>query len=125
VSVSGAPAAGQCNIPDDCQRALDHMSQNKKIEIISYFDEPGRYDDTLCTMLYRSHVSLKYMQTGQQIIGSSMDVESQSKARQQAAEHAWCQIESIEQGMVAKPLQIQQGRGDYCYYLIVTITIPW
>lgn len=116
MSVSGASAAGQFNIQDDYQRALDHLSQNKKIEIIDYFDEPERYDDTLCTVLYKSHVSLRHMQTGQQIIGSSMKVKSQSKARQQAAEHAWYQIESIEQGMVARPFQIQQGRGD-CLFI--------
>ena len=109
----GSSAVDQYNIPDDYQGALDHLSQNKKIEIIDYFDEPGRYDDTLCTMLYRSHVSLRHIQTGMKVIGSSMDVESKSKARKQAAEHGWCQIDSIERGMVARPLQIQEGRGDY------------
>ena len=120
MSVSGTSAAGQFSIQDDYRGALDRLSQNTKIEVIGYFDEPGRYDDTLCTVLHRSHVSLRHMQTGQQVIGSSMKVESQSKARQQAAEHAWYQIESIEQGT----LQIQQGRGDYfllpnnyCYHL--------
>lgn len=59
------------------------------------------------------------MQTGQKIVGSSMDAESQSKAREQAAEHAWCQLQSIEQGKVARTLYVQEGRGDYCYYFIV------
>lgn len=98
---------------DNYQEALDRLSQDRKIEIISYFDEPRIYDDTLCTVLYRSHVSLRHMLTGQKIVGSSMDIESQSKAREQAAEHAWYQIESIKQGMVARPLQFQEGRGDY------------
>ena len=104
---SGAPVPNQSDVQGDYRSALDQLSQNKKIEILGYFDEHDRYDGT--TMLYRSHVSLKLLQTGQIVVGSSMDVESNIKAREQAAEHAWYQIRNIEQKRL---LQVQEGRGE-------------
>ena len=85
---------------------LNHLSQTKKIEILSYFNEPEKHDGT--RMYYRCHVSLKYLQTKQTITGSSTHVESKSKAQEQAAKDAWSQI----QLMMVAPTRVE-GRGQF------------
>ena len=105
----------EVNDVQDYQRVLNQLSQHGKIKILDYFNEPEKHDGS--RMLYRSHVSLVHIQTGQTITGSSVLVESRSKAKDQAAQDAWCHIQGIEQGMVARPLQIQAGRGELFVYL--------
>ena len=101
----------------DCQGVLDQLSQLGKIKILDYFDEPEKYDGS--RILYKSHVSLIHIQTGQTITGSSVLVESKSKAKNQAAQDAWFQIQGIEQGIVARSLQLQEGKGEYCVFRYV------
>ena len=84
---------------------LNNLSQTKKINIINYFDEPSKHDGK--RMLYRSHVSITFLSTGQAVTGSSNWVESKSKAREQAAEDAYKQIRSIEHVSLRQP----EGRG--------------
>ena len=99
----------------DYQDALNQLSQLKKIIIISYFDEPEKHDGS--RMLYRSHVSLKHIQTGQTLTGSSVYVESRDKAKEQAAQDAWCQIQQ------ARSFQIQEGRGELSNIIVFSFLL--
>lgn len=95
---------------NDTQDYQGVLNQLEKIKILDYFDEPEKHDGS--KMLYKSHVSVVHLQTGQTITGSSELVESKSKARDQAAQDAYHQIQGIEQGIVVSSWQIQAGKGE-------------
>lgn len=89
---------------------LNHLQQTGKIKVHDYFDTE-HFNGT--RIQYKSHVSLRHIQSGKEITGSSCYVQNKSEAREKAAENAYSYILAVEfnMGAVAVPKAAQDGKG--------------